>query len=149
MLRHGIKKNTENLCCHGYTPILFLSISGQKYPNFNDFSNEKMRNCREPQIMGVGFHPKQTSQLESNILCLAITQFRGVSVARFIPCCHVQMSHFPEGKKSEKSLSTLGFYIFLSGELIFFILCIYHKEIMSFVFIEKKNFGALWSLRIT
>ena len=91
--------------------------------------------------MGVGFHPKQTSQLESNILCLAITQFRGVSVARFIPCCHVQMSHFPEGKKSEKSLSTLGFYIFLSGELIFFILCIYHKEIMSFVFIEKKTLG--------
>ena len=53
------------------------------------------------------------------------------------------MSHFPEGKKSEKSLSTLGFYIFLSGELIFFILCIYHKEIMSFVFIEKKLWGSV------
>ena len=53
------------------------------------------------------------------------------------------MSHFLEGKNSEKSLSTLGFYIFLSGELIFFILCIYHKEIMSFVFIEKKLWGSV------
>jgi hypothetical protein len=39
-------KNSETLCCHGYTPILFLSVLGKKHPNFTAFSNEKSDKLR-------------------------------------------------------------------------------------------------------
>ena len=97
-----VLKNSEILFCHSNKLILFLSILGKKHTDFNDFSTKKDRNCREPYIKGVGFIPKLTSQLKSDIFGLAITRSRRVSVGRFIPCCQVQMLYFALSEKQCK-----------------------------------------------